>query len=248
MESEIILSFISNHLKSAERQLSSFKKDRKIERLHRLRVDIKKVRAILSFIENIYKVRFESNSLKLLFKNAGDIREFQITIELLGILPFPPQSLILQLKKEQHNLQQQFIKEISQYIQLVRRFRESTFLIFLIPDKKKVRNYLSSRRKKAATSFNSRNREKMHHFRKLIKKIMYVYAILPKEIKKVVALNIRLINKVQKEVGCWHDTYSALAFLSRNTFKQKDEYISMLHQKEALQFESLFINYPGLKI
>ncbi|MGZ5283451.1 MAG: CHAD domain-containing protein [Bacteroidia bacterium] len=248
MKSKIIASFISNHLKSVERQLYGFDKDRKIERLHSLRVDIKKVRAILSFIEKIYREKFDSSSLKLLFKNAGEIREFQITIELLSLLSLPPQSVIFQFKKEQDSLQQQFINDISQYLHLVRKFRKRTFLDFLMPDKKIVRKYLNSRRKKAARNFNSHSRAKMHRFRKLIKKVMYVYAILPEKMKKLVELDTALIDKVQKDVGCWHDTYAAIGFLSRNIFEEMDEYISLLKQKEAREFESLFINYPCLKI
>lgn len=248
MESGIILLFISNHLKSVERQLCRFEDDRKIERLHRIRVDLKKTRAILSFIEKIYRQKIESDALKLLFRKAGEIRQFQITTELLASLLPPPQLIILNLKKKQDDLTDKFIKDIPQYLQTVQSFHKNTFLNFSFPNQNLTTKYINRGRKKATKSFKCHRRSKMHSFRKLIKKILYVYEILPKKLKRVLEINLRLINKVQNDVGQWHDTYSAIDFLLQNNANRKADFISSLNQSEAKQFENLFVNYNHLKI
>lgn len=248
MGSNVIFSFISNRLRSVERHLSGFKRDREIEHLHRLRVDIKKANAIFAFIEKIYEEKFDLTSLKSVFKKAGEIRECQINITTLSLLPTPPLKIIIELKKKKNSLQQKFIRDIPKYLQLVGEFRKNTFFSFKIPGKKIVKKYLNSKRKKAVRNFNSQDRSNMHRFRKLIKRMMYVYALLPEKTQKTVRLNKGLINKLQKEAGSWHDTYSTITFLSQKNFNQKAKYISILNQKEIKQFTNLFINYPDLKI
>lgn len=248
MESGIILSFISSRLKSIERQLRRFEYDRKMERLHHIRVDIKKIRALLSFVEKVYCQNIESDSLKTLFTNAGEIRQFQITIELLESISFPPQNIIQNLKQKRDVLINEFLIAIPSYLKLVSQYHENYYFDFLNPTEKTITNYLASRRKKANRSFNCHRRSKMHRFRKLLKKIMYVYGILPKKMKKHLELKTGLINKVQNEVGEWHDTYAAIDFLILNNANRKDEYIAALNQLEAKQFDNLFTHFSGLKI
>ena len=248
MESGIILSFFSTRLKSIEGQLRRFEHDRKMERLHQIRVDIKKIRAILSFVEKVYCQNFESDSLKTLFTNAGEIRQCQITIELLESISFPPQNIIQNLKQKQEVLINEFLIAIPSYLKLVNQFQENFNLNFRNPSEKAIANYLASRRMKANRSFNQRRRSKMHRFRKLLKKIMYVYGMLPKKMKKLLDLKVGLINKVQNEVGEWHDTYAAIDFLILNNANRKDNYIITLNELEAKQFDNLFTQFSGLKI
>jgi CHAD domain-containing protein len=248
MESNIIFAFISNRLKSVERHLSGFEKDRGDEHLHHLRVDIKRTRAVFSFIENTCEIKFGLERLKLLFKKAGEIRELQISIALLSHLPIPPENLILHLKKKAKDLAEKFIKNIPRYLPVVKELRKGAFFSFQLPHKDITVAYLRSLRGKAVKCFNSKDRMKMHRFRKLIKKMMYVYAILPEETQQVAGLNIRLVNKLQKEAGSWHDTHAAVAFLAGKKFEEKAEYIAVLKQKEAVQFDSLFSHYPVLNI
>jgi CHAD domain-containing protein len=248
MESGIILSFISNRIKSIEKQLHRFYFDRKMERLHQIRVDIKKIKAILSFVKKVYCENFESDSLKTLFTNAGEIRQFQITIELLESISFPPQNIIQCLKQKRDVLIKEFLIEIPSYLKLVNQFQENFYFNFLNPSEKAITYYLTSRRKKANRNFNCRRRSKMHRFRKLLKKIMYVYGILPKKMKKHLELKVGLINKVQKEVGEWHDTYAAIDFLILNNVNRKDNSITALNQLEAKQFDNIFTHFTGLKI
>ena len=248
MESGIILSFISSRLKSIERQLRRFEYDRMMERLHQLRVDIKKIRAILSFVKNVYCQNIEPDSLKTLFTNAGEIRQCQITIQLLESISLPPQNIIQNLKQKQDVLIREFLIALPSYLKLENQFQENCNFNFRNPTEKTITNYLNPKRKKANRSFNSHRRSKMHRFRKLLKKIMYVYGILPKKMKKHLQLKVSLINKVQDEVGEWHDIYAAIDFLILNNANRKDNYITALNELEAKQFDNLFIQFSHLKI
>lgn len=248
MESGIILSFISSRLNSIKRQLRRFEFDRKMERLHQIRVDIKKIRAILSFVEKVCFQKIETDHFNVLFKDAGEIRQYQITIELLESISFPPQNIIQNLKQKMDVQIKAFLIAIPSHLKLVNQVQENLFFDIHNPSEKTITNYLATRRKKANWSFNCHRRSKMHRFRKLLKKIMYVYGILPKKMKKHFDLKTGLINKVQNEVGEWHDTYAAIDFLILNNANRKDNYIAALNELEAKQFDNLFTNFSGLKI
>jgi CHAD domain-containing protein len=248
MKRRIVSSFISSRLKSIEKELRRFEYDRKMERLHQIRVDIKKIRAILSFIEKVYFQKYEPDSLNPLFANAGEIRQFQITIDLLESISCPPENIIQNLKQKREVLIKSFFVAIPSYLKMVNQFRENQFFDFHNLTKKTITNYLASGRKKANKSFNCHRRSKMHRFRKLLKKMMYVYGILPGKMKKQLELKVSMINKVQNEVGEWHDTYAAIDFLILNNANRKEEYIAVLNQLEARQFDNLFKHFSGLKI
>jgi CHAD domain-containing protein len=248
MESGIIFTFISRRLKSIERQLRRFEYDRKMERLHQIRVDIKKIRAILSFVEKVYCKNFESDQLKHVFTKAGEIRQCEITIELLESIWISPQTIIQNLKQKRDDLIKEFLISIPFYLKLVNQFHENYLFDFPSPTEKIITNYLDPRRKKANRSFNSHRRSKMHSFRKLLKSIMYVYGIMPKKMKKHFKLKVGLINKVQNKVGEWHDTYAAIDFLIHNNADRKDRFITALNQLEAKQFDNLFTQFCRIKI
>lgn len=240
-------SYISNRIKSIERHLSAFTKDENPERLHRLRIDIKKLSAVFSFIEEFYKENIELGTFKTLFKRAGEIREIQINLAVISNSEFPPTNFINQLINKENKLRQQFIKDIPKFISFTIAFRKETAFSFSIPDKKQIRKFYRNKRKIANKRFNSHNRKKLHSFRKLIKNMMYIYAMLPDEKQKVSGVKYELINKLQKDIGKWHDIYSAIIFLSGKRFKQKDVLINALNDKEAKAFDKLYKKYSGIK-
>ena len=83
MEKNFLNNYILDLLESLNQNLSSYMKVKEYEYLHHLRVDIKKINAILSFAEKIFKTKYNANLLKLLFHDAGKIREIQINLNLL---------------------------------------------------------------------------------------------------------------------------------------------------------------------
>jgi len=232
--------YFFDRLKCVEQNLYAYKKDMNPERMHILRVEIKKVKGLISFVECTCKEKNDINKLKPLFKEAGDIRELEINILLLSALPQLPEELIIQLEEKEKILVQQFIANNAQYIDSVQRFREEISLPNWLPDEKTIKNYFKKKISKANNKLPSNDRIDMHHFRIEIKEIMYVYNALPKKLQKSVKLNKTYIDKLQIKAGDWHDTYVAIDYLSQQQFPQQvDEYISKLNEKESNQFNEL---------
>ncbi len=243
MKSSLLNDYILENLESLVQNLSLYIKDKKPESLHRLRVDIKKVRAVYSFAEYVLKIKLDTTLLKQLFLKGGKLREMYIHILLLSSIPNPPQKMINQLKKKENILIQQFVKKGVRYIMLIENFRKKTSLPKIDLHKTKIIKYFNKQAKKANKILKNINREDLHRYRKKIKKLMYIYNALSKRMQSKIELNKAEINDQQKMLGDWHDTYSAITFLSHEPLSTKTpEYILNLKEKEKRQFSTLLKN------
>jgi CHAD domain-containing protein len=243
MEKNLLNNYVLESLESLEQNLTTYTKDKNPESLLHLRVDIKKIKAVFSFAEIIYKEKYDTKKLKLLFSRAGKIREMHINIHLLSTFPHPLEKLINHLRKKENILIEQFIKNGPRFEMLVKDFRKKTFFPELLPSKKIIIKYFKNEKKKANKILRKKDRECMHAYRKKIKRMMYIYNSLPQRMQKAIELNKTEINKIQKKLGNWHDTYSAINYLSHAQFPIKpSKHILKLKEKEERQFNTLLIN------
>jgi CHAD domain-containing protein len=243
MKKNLLNHFVINHIKSIEQNLSNYIKNKDPENLHRLRVDLKKINALLSFAENVYKEEYNKGMIKPLFSEAGKIREIQINIRILELMLHPPKKIIEQLKNKENILTIDFIKCGSRYLSLIKNFRKIIYLPEKLPNKIIIINYFKSEKNKANKKLKKQERVDLHKYRSKIKKLMYVYCALPKKIKKEIEFNEEKINRQQEELGDWHDTYSVISFLSQEHFTSKaNEELVKLKEKEKRQFNSLLRN------
>ena len=247
MEKNLLNKYVLDLLESLEQNFSAYTKYKKPKHIHQLRVDIKKLKAIFSFAKHIYKTKYNITKLKPLFRNAGQIREMQINIRLLNSVHEPPEELISRLEKKENLLIQQFIKMGSQYLKLIKDFKNKTSLPEILPHKKAIKEYFKNELKNADGILEHIDRGGMHKYRKKLKKILYIYNSMPKTIQKNIELNEVELNKQQKKLGDWHDTYSTIAFFSQEHFTtQTSKYIMKLEEKEKRQFNRLVINFANL--
>jgi CHAD domain-containing protein len=240
MKNNILNHHIVIHLNSIERNISSFEKNKKTACLHHLRVDIKKIKAILSFAEQVYPLKYDAEILKPLFKQSGKIRQIHIHIRLLLLFPLPPQKLIEQLTKKENSLTRQFIKRSSSYVRIIKLFKKYIGLPRLLPDTKTIQNYFKKEQRKANKIVKTKKAEGLHRYRAAIKRLMYVYNILPNKTQNKIELNIQKINKQQEELGDWHDTFATVQLLSHKHLPASTaEYFLKLKEKEKKQFNAL---------
>lgn len=243
MKKNLLNTYITKRIKSIKQHLIVYEENKAPEELHRIRVDIKKIKALLSFAEDAYENNYSRKKLKSLFQKAGAIRELQINIQLLSELsPFPKQ-FVAQLKQEKNNLQEQFLKNTSLYLKNITRFKDDLSLPKTLPNKRTLHAYFKKELKKANQKLHSGNKENTHRYRTKIKNILYVYNCLPENLQQNIELNKTNITQQQKKVGQWHDLYSAINYLSNQSFAPKiTEYISKLKRKESRQFKTLMKN------
>lgn len=232
--------YVTKLLNSIEKNLNVFYRNKKPQSLHLLRVKIKKLKAIYSFAEKTYKEEYNSGILKQLFQKAGKIREIHINMHLLGLLPEVSDKTLATLKKKETILTGQFIANGELYTKLLNKFRDENCLPKKLPLKKIIKKYFKKERQKANKLHKNNDRESIHRYRIKIKKIMYIYDALPEKKQKSIQLNTDKINKQQKKLGSWHDTYAAINFLSHeNLYKKESPVITILNTRENRQFNAI---------
>jgi len=240
MTTGLLIKYVDTHLASAEKQLSAFGQDREPERLHLLRIDIKKTKAVFSFFGNIHQQQYPDRHLRPLFHKAGGIREIGICLSMLVAIPGIPEKFILQLEKEKKKREEQFVKNIPRYIKSIRNTRKNIFLPDETIHKRWVVKFFKEEMRKVRKISGTGNREDMHRLRMRLKKLMYLYDALPGKIQDALKLNTRKINKLQEKAGTWHDSYASICFISRQEAPgMKPGYLSALEEKEKKQFKQL---------
>jgi CHAD domain-containing protein len=246
MKKDLLNNYINDHLNSVIQHLTAYSIDRKGEHLHLLRVDIKKIDAIVSFAEDVYDEKYETRKLNPLFRKAGQIRELQINIRLLVLLPHLPLRLITNLKKQEKNIKEQFLENIYRYCKNIKDQRGKINFPARLPKKREVVNYFKKEIRKTNLLIQSNKKKDLHRFRMKIKQLMYEYNSLPRKMQKTIRLNKTYINSLQKRLGLWHDKYAAVKFLSHQKLTNNTaEYVDILKKKENRYFNSLLNELNG---
>jgi CHAD domain-containing protein len=237
MQDNVLNNYVLERLKSIERNISRYSKSCEPEYLHKLRVDIKNIRAVYSFARKVYKRNYDAAALSQLFKNAGRIREIHINIPLLASFADHPNNLIAELQTKEHTLNQEFVKSRSRYANILEEFRKTVCFPVKLAGIGKIKKYFERLQRQSDRLALGKDRDDLHKYRMKLKQMIYVYALLPKKVQKVVELDDAMTTELQEELGNWHDTYSAINLFSKeNGQKLSAEHLKKLKAKETRQF------------
>lgn len=247
MKKNVLNDYILSRLKKIEKDLLAYLHDKDPEQLHRLRVEIKRIKAIFSFANSTDTKSYRAAKLKPLFRKAGEIRELQINIQLLSSLPQADEKQIAQLKNEELNLSEEFISKAPLFFKSIKNFRRKTTLSPGLPTEKRIKKYFRKKLAKTLSALQPGDRERLHLFRKGIKEMMYVFDALPDKSRERIIINRPYINRLQQKAGEWHDTAAVISYLSGQTFQGLDQVISKLAEKERDEFNDLIIIIRKLK-
>lgn len=242
MKNNFLNSYVFDELNSVEKHLVGFIITKDPENLHRLRVSIKKIKAILTLAEKAGKIKYTSAELDLLFKDAGKIREVQINSNLLLNFTDPPENLISRLKKKEVMLVLRFIKHAPIFLERMSKFREQICFLKKIQTKK-IRKFFDKSKNKANSYIERGNRIDLHRYRKKLKQIMYVYHCLPVHLQQDIKIDKEKTKRLQQKIGEWHDIYTAVNFISHAKVpKSYIRNIEKLKDKQLKLYEALLNN------
>ncbi|MBK8698520.1 MAG: hypothetical protein IPN29_02850 [Saprospiraceae bacterium] len=100
MEKNLLNNFIFYHLDSIEQNLSIYEKDKNPVCLHLLRVEIKKIRAIFSFAENIYHEKYVATKAEAVISKSRKITGDAFTHSLVKCNTAPPRKTYYPTKRK----------------------------------------------------------------------------------------------------------------------------------------------------
>lgn len=192
--------------------------------LHDLRVEMKKLRAIIKFLRNIYpkqKLKKPAHMLRNIFQDAGYIREFQIILQWLQKNQFsqieqayyPTENMEQMIEAFQKNTGQlknnckEIIEALSVFVNGTNEILAEQYFVDLNAQVEKL-----CRKNLPQTEW--------HELRKLIKQRIYGYNWVKHETENDDP-NFSYYNKLQEAIGLWHD----LEFI-KESFSQKQVYLS----------------------
>lgn len=226
-----------------EFHLNSFCDNRDHDHIHKLRLEFKKVRALISFVDSCLKNSFIKNHIKPtleLYRSAGIVRDAYISILLhSNIDEFKNKERLDCLEK----VSLEFCNRKDEFLDLIFRYRISTPVNFDDISNTEATRFFSKRLKYLQKEFRELRKDRLHEDRKLIKKLLYVYPILPKAVKLKINISKRFYDTLQEMIGNWHDIKIAL-----QTYIDEDSddiaMISNLRTGEEAAYNSLveFVN------
>lgn len=241
MNKNFIHTNVITNLLSIEEQLLAFKKDSKPERLHQLRIGIKRIKALFAFIKGSFGKKIKVKFLKLIFCQSGKIRALQINIQQLANFPHPPLKLIKQLKQQELILTQHLLQNIPFYIEQIHGFYTIFTFHKSITDSTQINSYFHYKQQSVKLYIENKKRKDLHKARKMLKKMIYLYDTLPSKLKKDLTINIKHLNQQQKQIGDWHDHYQFIQFIKHHKTPEKlAPYILKIRQEEKANFYGFF--------
>lgn len=218
------------------------------ETFHELRVEIKKLKALvelIAFCSKNFKAGKTFKPFKTIFKKAGKIREMQLE---QTILQTQPNFQLLQkipnrLKKEEVKKIKKFFLIINKHLtkRMKEKYRVINSLLLKI-DIKKIEIYRDTTKKKINKLIckNNFKKKQIHDFRKRLKVFQYNEKIIP------VQKNLDTEqDELSELLGKWHDYDTTLLHLKKIIATVKKHSSERKHLKNikltmSLQREMLF--------
>ncbi len=231
--------YIARQFSSIIQNLRLYAHEGHPELIHALRVNIKKIRALYSFLNKTQAgKKFPKKILQQLFSDAGAIRENLINMTLLKKKSRSPK-LVYGFMVKDRVLRAEFSKKVPGYIRSVKRAANKKTQLHGYSGINKTKKYFDKQVAIAAALINNpSDKESVHHFRKKIKRMMYVYDALPGRLQKRICIDVGYLDKLQTIAGAWHDTFMAAAFIEENC-SSTARYTQKLKQREKRLLNNL---------
>lgn len=189
------------------------------EELHQFRVQVKKVKALLLFLQDGADVQ-QHAPLQAIFKQAGKIRSAHIH------LAFIEQYRVAnaEFKNEQEKIarieSKRFCSKTGANVKTLRRLRKKLAANFQNIENKVIVRLCKKRLKKITRFFDRSDlpAEKLHINRNKIKNLLYCCNALPASLVDQLQLNTTYLDQLQDAIGNWHDIVFMEELLKKEGF------------------------------
>lgn len=207
--------YITKRCVQVRRELHAFAGSVSQESVHKLRVEIKKIRAFAKFakLDEQKGVAERLETIKRIFHRAGSIREANINLQMMKQFNIHHPAF----KTEETNIIEQESGRFRLYaVRYDKHFRNA--VIYLLKTLHPVRNgairhWFSRQLKAIAKVVVPPSTDQLHLARKKIKRIVYVHGMLQKRLVNKLKLNITYLDQLQDAIGKWHDAAVAVELL-----------------------------------
>ena len=228
--------YLSKEWEDLDGHLKKFLVSGDQEELHWLRVKIKRLKAMLTLIENTSDKRGLLKGfkpVKEIFKHAGQIRDAHINLQLSA----------------QHNLKNAAFENAQRKIIAdgTNEFRdkEEKYLKMIKDSYKHLKKQLMHVKNQSVAAYYQRQLEQiavnltvsgfgeeMHTNRKMIKILIYNQKMAAKALNGSLLVNNEYLNKLQSAIGEWHDNVNAAELFATPELHDK-RFVTSINRKNA---------------
>jgi CHAD domain-containing protein len=186
--------------------------------LHQFRVRVKKLRAMLVLLDAVSakpRLSKDFKPVKEIFKHGGDIRNAHINLQLGVHYHINNEEFLLQQLSEVESKTQHFKKRGRKYLKIVKGTYKVIRKRLRSIDNEKIAEFYKHGLGQIGDAFDHLQfDEGLHASRKQIKTLAYNTPIADKALHGKLQLNEDYLDKLQANIGNWHDNVLAIELLS----------------------------------
>lgn len=235
--------YVKTRFNALKRQLRNYTKSPEVETLHKIRVEIKKIKMIFKLVDScVKKFKFHRNylPLRMIFRKAGRIREPELIYGLLlryeiagihdGLIP---QSLVAD------SLSKEFIERIPSFIRTIDESKRAVEKYLGKIHNDEVSRYVKRKRKEVRSLLCAKwNRGTLHKARKVIKEINYLSVITERTKKDLDPF----YKDMEKLIGQWHDKQVLVPLLKADNSSDLNR-IKSVSRSERTKLKKLALDF-----
>ena len=218
LKKEKLEKWIKKRIQVISDHLTSYCSKREEEDLHKIRVEIKKLRALIYLVRKTggKKHKTEKQLLKDVFKHAGRIRDAQLQLHFISELHIEDPGFLYEdlksIEREDHLL----MLRADEYLYNIKKVQKGLLKKLDEIDLQEAESLGKMEWDKILYFLlASVDVDRMHDERKKIKQLMYMLRILPDEVPETLAIDLKFLDDLADKIGKWHDLLITVQMLRK---------------------------------
>ncbi len=236
MKKEAELKYFDKEWTDMKKNLKAFLETNDQEHIHKFRVQVKKLRALLILLSHTSKQAALLESFKpvrKIFKKAGIIREAFINLQVAKKYNMDDEAFITEEQEKIITGTTDFKTKGKFYLKKVKKsYKKILHQLMPVPDKDIEAYYNKQLHEIAVNMIVSGFSQDMHNNRKLIKILLYNYKLTCNTLNNSLSININYMDKLQEAIGNWHDNLVTAELLASHELEHK-KVITNINRKNA---------------
>jgi len=188
------------------------------EQLHRFRVQVKKLRAMLLLLDSHsskQKLSKDFKPVKKIFRHGGLIREAYLNLLLGGRYQLNNEEFTLTMVNEMEANILDFKNSARKYIKIIKEVHASLEHDLKPVDDDCINEFYKTQLEQIALNLDELQfNDALHNCRKRIKILMYNRKIAEKALEGKLQVNNDYLDKLQNSIGDWHDNELAIVLFA----------------------------------
>ena len=193
-------------------QLQIFSESGNADALHRIRLDVKKVKAFAQMVRACSDKKMSGNKrifkdlglLKKMYRQAGKVRDATNTIKLLGQQHWVPAAFTAEQDKLRISAADEFRQQVGEYRKKGKKAGRQLLKDVNAIHTSCIRDWYAGQLIRIGVLLTASG-DQLHEARKKIKELLYVEKVLPSGLVESLRLDKGYLDELQEAIGNWHD-------------------------------------------